>query len=213
MPRYEPPTALAEPSEEVEARAKEVEREQVAREAAASRARLLERDAERVERVALRVRARPVYGRDSEHSYFRDRALTASRVPNPLAAERLNLHRAHEERERRGPLGAETRAITSSALGGVVALEPLWVLGTLMAAVRSAAPLYDALLKLPLPDQGTTIQFSKFTTGATTAVQNPENWAVSITDAVVAFDNEPLSTIAGAVEYSFQLYRTRRKRG
>ena len=183
-PRYRSAAALAD-------------RAEGKRLAAESRARIAERDADRVERLKITVRARPVYGRDSEHSYFRDAARAAATVPDPLAVERLALHRAHEDREQ--------RAITSSTLGGVVPVQPLWVSDALTAAVRSAAPLYDALLKLPLPDEGTVVQFSKFTTGASTGVQNPENSAVAITDPVIAFDNEPLSTIAGAVEYSFQV--------
>jgi len=154
------------------------------------------------EKAILRVHERSPYGPDSEHSFFRDAAMAARVGGEPQAGNRLHVDRLLREK---AATGKEERAVTTSTVGGIMPTLPLWVDQALMAAVRSTAPLFDALEKLPLPEQGTTVQFSKWTTGSSVGTQATESTAVTSVDPAIAFDNEPLSTFAGAVVFSFQI--------
>jgi hypothetical protein len=117
------------------------------------------------------LRDRTPYGRGSEYSFFHDLAASRTEVPDVLAVERLN--------RQRGAAAKEQRAITTSTMGGIVPIQPLWTEGVIMEAVRSGAPLYQALTKLPLPPQVVTVQFSKFSAGSAAQVQNPEHHGLS----------------------------------
>jgi hypothetical protein len=104
------------------------------------------------------------YGPRSEHSYFADIALAKNRkLPDALARLAANAKAAAEREE---------RAVTTGTMGGLVpggSGLPLWADAALSAAVRSSAPLFDALLKIPLPPEGVEIQFAHFTAGTSAA--------------------------------------------
>jgi len=80
--------------------------------------------AEEGQRKMIRANARPMYGPESEHSFFADSALASLPVPDQKAQRRL-LHdrEAHAAR-------AEKRAISTTTLGGLVptTISP-WVEG------------------------------------------------------------------------------------
>jgi hypothetical protein len=147
------------------------------------------------------------YGQQSRYSFFADLALVSHRG-EPSAKERLNRELAGRERLLKEQ--PELRAVLSGTLGGIVpggSGMPAWTAEAVAAAVRSAAPLASALLRIPLPPEGNSVQFGKFSAGTTGAVQNPE--ASSITEGggtapAVAFDSEPFSTIATWIGVSFQ---------
>jgi hypothetical protein len=87
------------------------------------------RKAQAVARVRMALRDRTPYGARSEYSFFLDPAAAALDIPDPLAVERLQRHRSAAEKEK--------RAVTSSILGGVTPVVPLWVAEALEQAVRS----------------------------------------------------------------------------
>jgi hypothetical protein len=147
------------------------------------------------------------YGPRSRYSFFADQVLTKHRQ-QPEAQERLSREAAGRERFiKEHP---ELRAVLTTGLGGIVpggSGLPAWTGDIVAAAAREAAPLASALLRIPLPDEGTHIQFGKFTSGSTGAVQNPEGSAITEgggTSPAISFDDEPFSTIASWIGVSFQ---------
>jgi hypothetical protein len=184
MPRYVPKTWSQEVDERFE------------REVAGiiERTEAVEGREEDMRRLRLRMRDVDPYAPRSPHSYFQDRAAVAVQgMPNPEAEERLNRHRS----------ATEKRAVSTAALGGIVPTLPGWILQAIETAVHKTAPLYAALEKIPLPEQGTTIQFVKFTAGAAAAAQSSENAALSTQDPASSTDAEPFSTVATYVDASF----------
>jgi hypothetical protein len=153
--------------------------------------------ADEIDKKALMVRERPIYGPDSPHSFFQDFVAARGRTRDLRAQERIQ----HQ-------LAAEQRAISTTTLGGVVPTIPLWANEIIIAAVHNAAPLYAALEHVPLPDQGVTIEWSKYTAGASAQVQATENSALTEgggSTPAISFDSEPFSTVASYIDVSFQL--------
>jgi hypothetical protein len=192
MPRYKPlgPTLSQELDDALDAEWREELKLTESREkfdAAKERRRISLRDVD------------PYADAASPHSYFVDRALASLAVPDREAVERLNRYKAASEKQR--------RSVGTSTLGGIVSVVPLWAAESLAQAVRSAAPLYDALLKIPLPPQGVTVNFSKYTAGDVATVQTSESTALTEgggTPPAISFVSEPFSTVATYVDYSFQ---------
>ena len=147
-------------------------------------------------REALSVRLSDIspYGPDSENSYFLDLAAANRRSADPMATERLARSRSVNGQ----------RAVSTSTLGGVIATMPAWVDQAIEAAVHKAAPLYDALEKIPLPEEGVTIQWFKPTAGSAATAQASENSSVASSDPAASGDAEPFSTVAASLDVSFQ---------
>jgi hypothetical protein len=152
--------------------------------------------AELMLRAATIVSEHSPYGPDSEHSWVLDRARVAGKMPAPDANERLQRHQA----------AVETRAITSTTLGGLIpATIPPYVAEAIAYGVRSTAPLAAALLRLDLPPTGTSVAWAKVTTGATVTNQTAENTAVTASaDEVIASATDALGTIAASLDFSAQ---------
>jgi hypothetical protein len=141
---------------------------------------------------------RTPYGRGSPHSFFYDLAASRRDLPDQEAVERLNRQRSAAEKEK--------RAISTTTLGGISPTIPVWLDATIEAAVRSSAPLYASLTRLPLPPQGVVVQFQKYTAGSSGQVQASENSTVTVNDPAVTAVSEPFSTLMAEVDYSYQVH-------
>lgn len=115
------------------------------------------------------------------------------------AAERLSRHMEEERIERPGYM---SRAIGSSALGGVVV--PQYLTEFTAPLARAGRPLADACTKHPLPAEGMTVVIPRVTTGTSSAVQATQASAVSETDLAVTDLSVPVVTIAGQQTVSVQ---------
>jgi hypothetical protein len=69
---------------------------------------------------------------------------------------------------------------------------------------RAGRPVADACTKLPLPDQGLTVNISRITTGTCAAVQATEGTAVSETNADDTLLTVDVRTFAGQQTVSRQ---------
>jgi hypothetical protein len=162
-----------------------------------------------VKQARIKVRAalhdRSPYGPASPHSWVRDSAFASIEAGDVQAEDRLQRFRASVE-EHHDRHGAETRAITSSTLGGLIpATIPPYVQEAVAYGVRSTAPLATALLRLDLPPVGMSAAWAKVTTGATVTNQTAENTALTASsDEVVASATDALGTIGSYVDFSAQ---------
>jgi hypothetical protein len=154
--------------------------------------------ADDIDKKALSVRERPVYGADSPHSYFLDFMASRGRVPDRLAQERIQHQLAAEQQQ---------RAISTTTLGAIDPVLPLWTAEAIIGAVHNAAATYAALTKVPLPEQGTVVEWSKYSAGASAQVQATENSALTEgggSTPAISFDSEPFSTVASYLDISYQ---------
>lgn len=108
------------------------------------------------------------------------------------ARERLMRH-MQEERVERG--GMVERAAGTTAFAGLVV--PQYLTDLVAPAAKAGRPFADAIRRLPLPDQGMTVEISQITTATTTAVQTQAN-AVSETDIDDTKLSVAVQTIGGS---------------
>lgn len=171
------------------------------------------------ERIA--VEPRPVYGPDSTHSYFRDRATvdaadqhdSEARFAGPGPTGSPGLFDAHAVHgglvdARRRLASVERRDIdTGLGSGGFVAAGgvPGFVSELFATALRAGAPLAAALAGGELPRGEMTIRTPRVATGVSAAIQATQNTAVSETDMVGATVSSPIGTIAGIQDMAVQL--------
>jgi HK97 family phage major capsid protein len=94
------------------------------------------------------------------------------------------------------------RATTTSSFAGLIV--PQYLVEQAALVSRAGRPFANSVAKLQLPDQGTTFEIPRGTTGASTAIQASENANVSNTDE--AWSNLALNvaTIAGQQDVSRQ---------
>lgn len=128
-------------------------------------------------------------------SFFAD-AFRSQFMGDASSATRLARHQREVEVER------EMRATTTSSFAGLIVPQYLVDLAALV--LRNGRPTANACTRLDLPEQGTTFQVPRGTTGAATAIQNPENTAVQNTDEVWANVTVNVATIAGQQDVSRQ---------
>ena len=125
------------------------------------------------------------------------------------ARSRLDLStremRVHGELDR-----IETRATNTGSFADLVILQ--YVVDYSALVLRNVRPLANAVMKRPLPQDGTTFQIPRGTTGATTAIQATDNTNVSSTDEVFANVTLPVATIAGQQDVSRQSLEAERLR-
>lgn len=173
-----------------------------------------------------KVRPRPVYGPDSEHSWFRDRLSVAEaerrrsesirkggesgRVSGVDPGDPVTPHRGQTLADAKRRL-AEHRdlATTTDSAGGYLIPKdnvPVFIADEFAAAARAQATLATALPYEPLPESGMTVKQPRITTGATVAVTSSENSAVSETDPAFALVDVPIATVAGLVDLSRQVF-------
>lgn len=160
-------------------------------------------DALRRAKMRVQLRDRTPYGPDSEHSWILDRARTVTAVGDVAAKDRLD---RFEMTRQSGSLDVETRAISTTTLGGIVPGQlPPWVAEAVAYGVRSTAPLALALERLDLPPEGMSAYWAKATTATTVGGQTSQNTAITQSaDTVVASATDPLQTVGAFVDFSAQ---------
>jgi len=126
-------------------------------------------DVDRYERMLTSVcgavvrREAGPYQRDGEHSFFADvvrvqRYGAASQRDSADRLQRLTVLNADKARI------VEQRDNVTAAMGGTV--PPTYLLDQMALAAREASPLVDVLAKLPLSEEGMTVELGRITTGA-----------------------------------------------
>lgn len=182
-------SALSDQIDTLEARITEVEDDE-ARSAAAA--------AHIVQTAAVTVvsEPNPVYRKgDNSTSFFRD-----------VASSQLNLAGATEARSRLAA-SQETRAgdMTSAAGAGGEFAPPLWAVQDFVALARAGRVTADLCQKEDLPSGVSSINLPKVATGATVAVQQTQNSALSDTAMTTTSISSGITTVGGKQIISMQL--------
>ncbi|MDA8438824.1 MAG: phage major capsid protein, partial [Propionibacterium sp.] len=146
----------------------------------------------------VQVREQRTYRKGGEHSFFRD-AFSTSQSGLGAARERIERHIVEAERE--GEL--TERALATGGASGLVI--PQYLINQYALIARAGRPTANLVQRQDLPAEGMSIIIPRSTTGASAAVQNPENTAASSTDEVWALLTVPIVTIAGQNDVSTQL--------
>ena len=110
------------------------------------------------------------------------------------ASDRIRRHRQEME--------LEYRDGTTANYAGLVVPQYLTALASDLA--RAGRPFADQCTRLPLPQDGLTINISRVTTGSSAAVQSSENAAVSETDIDDTLLTADVRTIAAGQQVSRQ---------
>jgi HK97 family phage major capsid protein len=134
-----------------------------------------------------------------ERSFFVD-SFRSQFANDGAARDRLERHSREVIVEREAP--AELRATTTGSFAGLVV--PQYLVEAAAAVLRSGRPVANRVNRMPLPEQGTSFNIPRGTTGASVASQNPENTSVSSTDEVWANLTITLATLAGQQDVSRQ---------
>ena len=127
-------------------------------------------------------------------SFFSD--AWGKNIGDTRASERIARHTRETEVE------LEVRATSTGSFAGLIV--PQYLVDQAALVLRNGRPLANAVQNLPLPEQGTTFQVPRGTTGAATAIQASENASVQSTDEVWANVTVPVVTIAGQQDVSRQ---------
>lgn len=138
------------------------------------------------------------YAPESPASFFVD-SFRASGIAGSFdgaARERLERHAREQIVEK------ETRATTTGSFAGLVV--PQYLVDAAALVLRAGRPVANRMQKMQLPEQGTSFNIPRGTTGASVAAQSPENTNVSSTDEVFANLTISLATIAGQQDVSRQ---------
>ena len=142
---------------------------------------------------------RPDSVQSGGNNFFAD--LARSQVfRDPSATERLARHQ--HEMTVDGRPGSQERAIGTGAVTGLV--PPAYLAQQYAELARAGRPAADACTKLPLPDQGMTVNISRITTGTSAAIQATEGAGVSETNADDTLLTANVNTIAGQQTVSRQ---------
>lgn len=138
----------------------------------------------------------PVYRRDGQESYFGDLfwAGQPSAPESRSAVERLSRSQ-------------ETRALSTSATAGGTFAPPLWLVEDFIAYARPGRVTADLMMRETLPGGVASINLPKVATGATVAVVQTQNTAVSNTDITTTSVSSGITTISGQQVVSIQLLR------
>ena len=135
------------------------------------------------------------YAPGAPSSFFVD-SFRSTFTNDVSARERLERH------SREMVVENEKRATTTGSFAGLVV--PQYLVDAAALVLRQGRPVANRVNRMPLPEQGTTFQVPRGTTGATAASQSPENTNVSSTDEVWANLTITLATIAGQQDVSRQ---------
>ena len=134
------------------------------------------------------------YSPEAEVSFVKD-AFNAQFKNDYAAQERLARHTKEETIER--------RAVGTSAFAGLVI--PQYLVDLAAPFARAGRPTADfATSKHTLPAAGMSLEISRMTTGTSTAIQETQNTAVSLTDPDDTLLSIPVRTIAGQADLSRQ---------
>lgn len=134
------------------------------------------------------------YSPEAEVSFVKD-AFNAQFKNDYAAQERLARHTKEESIER--------RAAGTTAFAGLVI--PQYLVDLAAPFARAGRPTADfATSKHTLPAAGMSLEISRMTTGTSTAIQETQNTAVSLTDPDDTLLSIPVRTIAGQADLSRQ---------
>lgn len=151
---------------------------------------------------AVVTREERTYSREKdtrgEASFFVD-AFRAQLLGDVNSLGRLQRHAAELVVEGEGQ---QTRAVSTSAFGGLVV--PQYLVNLAARVIRNGRPLANSVTRLPLPDQGMNVIIPRGTTGAAVNSQATENSALQSTDEVWANLTVPIATIGGQQDVSRQ---------
>jgi HK97 family phage major capsid protein len=136
-----------------------------------------------------------VYRPDLPHSFFRD---LVYRDRDEGAETRMRQHLQES--------GAEQRAMTTASGSGIGIVPPQYLQDLIAGFARAGRTTANRCQSLPLPDTGTVFNIPRVTTGLTTAVQTAEAAAANDSSAVTDTIALTISTIAGKVDVSQQLF-------
>jgi HK97 family phage major capsid protein len=141
---------------------------------------------------------RPDLDRRGERSFFVD-AFRAMQLGDMGARQRLERHadEARVEGEQ------QQRAVSTGSMGGLIV--PQYLIDLAARVMRNGRPFANAVMRLPLPDQGMTLIIPRGTTGATVSSQAIENSALSNTDEAWNNLTVPVATIGGQQDVSRQI--------
>lgn len=117
-----------------------------------------------------------------------------------LEAEQRLARHMQEERVERGQY--LQRAVGTGAFAGLTV--PQYLTEMYAPAVAARRPFADAMTRLPLPEQGMTVNISRITTATSAALQSSENAAVSETNMDDTLLTENVQTAAGQQTLSRQ---------
>lgn len=134
-----------------------------------------------------------MYTRNSKHRFIND--LFARDIKNdPIAADRLARHQAHE---------VEKYAVATGTLGGII--PPQYLVNLYAKALRNGRVLVDQVNRDdPLPDEGMSIIVPRLTAGTAAAAQSSESTTVTTQDPTETDLTVNVRTIAGYVPVSRQ---------
>lgn len=144
--------------------------------------------------ASVEVKSEPLtYTRRGKHQFVLD-AYRAQFHGDRQAQERIDRHIREME--------VELRDVGTGAFAGLVV--PQYLTDEYAALARAGRVTADICRKLPLPDDGMTLNISRITTGTATAVQATENAAVQETDIDDTLLTVDVRTIAGQQDVSRQ---------
>ena len=135
------------------------------------------------------TRDEPVYRPDGPHSFLAD-AYRAKMHGDPDARQRLDRHTQQH------------RAVATGGFAGMVVPQFLTDLHAPLA--REGRPVANTVNRVPLPDDGMTLNIPKMTTGTDADVQDGENTSVAEQDQDHEDVDVPVRTIAGQQDVSRQ---------
>lgn len=180
-------------------------REAEHRESLAAAARAQSGEGQGVQRSSTIVTDPLIYPRGLvERSYFRD-LFEARMEGNAEAAERLRRNDRQVLSMRQERAAKESRALSTTAGGVGEFAPPLWLVDEFVRLARAGRKFADSIGPAPLPKGVSSVNLPKVVTGATTAIQNPQNTALSQTDMTSSSVSSGISTIGGKQVVSLQL--------
>lgn len=136
-----------------------------------------------------------VYRPDLGNSFFRD---LVNR--NRDAESEVRMRRHLEETQ------VEKRAMTTASGSGIGITPPQYLQDLIAGYARAGRTAANRCQSLPLPDAGVTFNIPRVTTGLVTAVQTAEAAAANDSSAVTDTIALTVSTVAGKVDVSRQLF-------
>lgn len=140
--------------------------------------------------------------RSEERTYRPDREV--SFICDLFASQmRTGDHRGADERLERHRVETEARAITSSAVGGLI--PPQYLLDQFAPVARAGRPFLNSLNALPLPPDGLTFVVPRGTTGATAAMTS-EGAAFNDTTYAETDLSASVKLVTGAIDISRTMF-------
>lgn len=137
------------------------------------------------------------YTQESGNNFLSD-AYRSQYLYDLRATERIQRH----TREMETLASTEQRAVTTATMGGLI--PPKYLLDMFAPMVYAGRPTANAVMSLPLPDDGMTLNIPRGTLGTSVTVQATENAALATQDITTATLSIPVITVGGQNDVSRQ---------